>query len=247
MQTVSKADSKILKLLQSRQGRKKSPYFICEGLRCCKEALVRQPGWVKTVVMSSSFDPTELPDFDAVTVDEKEFADLTQTENSQGILLLMTKPETTLEKLPAGLIPILDQVNDPGNFGTILRSAWAAGLKPVLYSKGSCDPYGAKTIRSGMGAQFDMTIVQIDSVDELHENYAERTIWMADMDASVSCYDDEFDTSNSFIVMGNEAHGVENYAHAKTVFIPMPGDAESLNVAMAATVLFFEYVRRNNG
>ncbi len=239
---LSNAQQKILRRLHSRQGRKKSPFFVVEGLRCCQEALTHQPDWVEFVVTTAAAKEDLPSTAKEVLVDEQSFIELAQTENPQGVLAVMRRPETE-EVLRGNCVLVLDRLADPGNVGTILRTAWAVGLQTVVWTAGTCDPFGPKAVRAGMGAQFVLNLPQVEDLAALSQ-WPDRTIWIGDVRDGASCFDDAFDVRTSFLVVGNEAGGSEIIAGARPVHIPMPGHAESLNVAQAATVLLFEALRR---
>ena len=161
----------------------------------------------------------------------------------------MSKPETTQPTaLPHPCTMILDQVREPGNFGTILRTAWATGVKAVWTTAGSADPWSPKVIRSGMGAQFAVQVHQFPSLAaaiETHRALGGGEVWCAMMSSDVTLFSPEFNPAGGAIVMGNEANGVSQPELGRAVTIPMPGDAESLNVAQAATLLLYEALRRS--
>ena len=234
--------------MQSRQRRKKSPFFVVEGLRTCEEAIRRRPNWVAFVVTTAEAPALpNLASFQHYLVSEKELNELSSTDTPQGILVVCKKPaETTPSSCPDPFILLLDQVSDPGNVGTILRTAWAIGLQHVFWTAGTADPWSAKTIRSGMGAQFALntskfadSATALDAAAKLGYNQ----LWQATPHGGTNCYDDAFTLKGSVLSIGNETVDTRDLT-GNRVCIPMPGNAESLNVAQAATILLFESVRR---
>ena len=142
---------------------------------------------------------------------------------------------------------MLDRVADPGNFGTILRTARAAGLHEIVIVKGGVDPFGEKSMRSGMGAQFAMGIRKYDSLADAAEqlkNLGVKTFYRTEPAGGNSVFKETDLYQNSAVILGNEANGAAPLEGAVPLVIPMPGSAESLNVAQAGTVVLFEYVRR---
>ena len=244
---------KHLRLLQTRQGRRKSEYFICEGLRCCAEALARRPQWACAAVFDPGFadeDTRRLVErarIPAHLASPEQFAHCAQTEHPQGILLLLRRPSWTDTPPRDPFLLVLDRLINPGNLGTILRTAWAAGLTRVVCTQGCADPYGAKAVRSGMGAQFDLELV---ATPDLATAWADARahgydrLWLAAPRAAVSCFDAGFELQRGVLVLGNETAGPGDVAGASAVRIPMPGGAESLNVAQAAAILIFQAVAR---
>lgn len=248
---------KQLEQLNSRHGRKKSPYFLAEGLRCCREAISRQPGWLEQVFCEQAFcESQDGQDFLALMHQQglpwqeltaAEFAALALTEHPQGVLCWLRKPVPVLPVLPQPFCLLLDQIREPGNLGTILRTAWAVGLPAVWLVSGSADPYSAKVVRAGMGAQFALQLPIFPSLAKAVAAYRQLgggDIWCTLPDAGCSLFDEEFKLTNSALVIGNEGDGISQPGLGRPVSIPMPGKAESLNAAQAATVFLFEAVRR---
>jgi TrmH family RNA methyltransferase len=249
---LSNAQLKILRRLHTRQGRRKSEYFVSEGWRVCREALQAKPEWIEFVVVSSEADIDCRSELEAASVSLHEvapadFAEFAQTETPQGILAVMRRPESSALAAGALLYLVLDRVADPGNFGAILRSCQAAGLKQVAYTSGTTDPWGAKAIRAGMGAQFRVDLCAFGNLEDAQRWFGANgsfDFWLTSPHAGTDCFSDDFALERAVIVMGNEAAGPGELAGARYVSIPMPGTAESLNVAHATTVLLFEAVRR---
>ncbi|MFW6413937.1 MAG: TrmH family RNA methyltransferase [Verrucomicrobiota bacterium] len=253
-----------LQQARTRQGRRKSQFFICEGIRCCWEALRQQPEAVEIAFFDTAMidgvgskdkglqELIELCDSERlawIDLESKTFKNYAVTKNPQGIILLGRRDLLALEVggTHDPFILLLDGVADPGNLGTILRTAHGVGLRQVWYTKGSSDPFNPKTVRAGMGAQFSLGLREFSTSDELQENLAATGIkqtWITSPRAGISCYSDDFELRGSVLVLGNEAHGPELSAGGDYVHIPMPGNSESLNVAQAGTVFLFEGVRR---
>ncbi|MCK5802133.1 MAG: RNA methyltransferase [Lentisphaeria bacterium] len=246
---------KLLLQLRTRRGRRKSGCMLVEGLRCSQEALTRRLDHLEFALCSQEF--ADSADFASVSVlmtdrldivPGAEFAEFAVTESPQGILLVLRRPELAAPThLPDPFTLILDRIQEPGNLGTILRTAWAVGLRQVWLVGAGCDPYSPKAIRAGMGAQFALDLPAADTLltarDRLFELGLQR-LWLAVPSGGVSCHADAFELAGAGVVVGNEANGIENLDAGEHVSIPMPGDAESLNVAQATTLLLYEGVRR---
>jgi TrmH family RNA methyltransferase len=145
---------------------------------------------------------------------------------------------------------ILDGLRDPGNLGTILRTAAAAGIDAVLLAPGSVDPYNDKALRAGMGAHFRIPVVS-QKWDEIAATCAGLSVYLADMHGDVAY--DAADWSNGWaLIIGGEAHGASEAAAALAtagagrVYIPMAAATESLNAASAAAVILFEAARQGH-
>lgn len=242
----------------SRHNQRKSPLFVVEGYRVCREALQRRPSWFSFCLLSEPFQGSEEgEEFCRLlrhlglpwgTIPAGEFSSLALTEGSQGVLMAMARPPAVPPpSLPRPCTLILDQVREPGNVGTLLRTAWAAGLDQVWFTSGSADPWNPKVVRSGMGAQFALTTHTFPSLPAAAEAFhalGGRQIWCAMMDAPVTLFSPEFSPAGAAIVLGNEGNGITCPQVGQAVTIPMPGHAESLNVAQAGTLLLFEALRR---
>ncbi|QSH41114.1 RNA methyltransferase [Lentisphaerota bacterium ZTH] len=246
MADLSRKQCNLIKSLFTRHGRRKTGLCVCEGVRCCAELFLAAPELVKFTVCVDSFQADFLTG-EVFRVAEHEFAKLTSTVNSQGILVVAARPEYKGVKPEDDFILALDQVGDPGNFGTIMRTAKAAGLTEIWFTAGSVDPFNDKVIRSAMAAQFSMNLQVFDSLEYLAEaarGYGYRHFFLTDPHQGQSLYSQAGLYKKSVVIIGSEAHGVGSLAGADRVTIPMPGNFESLNAAQAATIFIFEYVRR---
>jgi len=235
--------------------------FLAEGVRCCRELVERRSDWVLAAVaaedaldrpgVSRIIDCVRASGRPAYLVPARRFAEFARTLTPQGILVLGRRPpeHPPGESRPDDLVLVLDRISEPGNLGTILRTAAAVGLREVWLVRSGADPFEAKAMRAGMGAQcvLDLPVVDTaaDAVRRL-EQCGVPTVWAADPRGRTVCYEPAFLDGPAGLIIGSEAHGTEAAAlpQVRTVRIPMPGDAESLNVAQAATILLYESVRR---
>lgn len=141
----------------------------------------------------------------------------------------------------------LDNVQDPGNFGTILRTVDSIGLKQILVSKGTVDAYNSKVIRSTMGAIFRIKIIECENLKEMLKEIKKHKfeIVVSSLQTDNSVYDINY--NKKAIVIGNEANGVEKEIQDiadKKIKIPMLGKTESLNASVATGIILYEYVRQ---
>ncbi|MDQ5874276.1 MAG: RNA methyltransferase [Actinomycetota bacterium] len=146
------------------------------------------------------------------------------------------------------LVLVLDEVRDPGNAGTLLRAAVAAGASAVIFTEGSVDPTNPKTVRASAGALFRVPVASGAGLEQVAElaHRAGATMVGAAAEAERSLYDADL-RGPLALVVGNEAHGLSGDRRAlldETVSIPMPGPQESLNVSIAGALLLFEAVRQ---
>ncbi len=248
----------IRQLLQNRKERDETGLYVIEGVRLLEEAVTHNIPF-QEVFFSSALSErghSLLREIQSINVpvnevDENVFIGIMDTENSQGIAAICRKQTRELPvKLSFAIVA--DQLRDPGNLGTLLRTAAAAGAQAVFTTPGSVDLYSPKVVRSAMGAHFHMHCSEIDwpSFNILLGSQSDRPkIFVAAADGAISCWNCDF-TSPSILIIGSEADGASDNAFRladEKVAIPMPGEFESLNAAVAAGILIFEVVRQRNG
>lgn len=177
------------------------------------------------------------------------FDDIAGTENSQGITAVVRKDDgRTVSVDPDDCILVLDMLQDPGNTGTVIRTAEAAGYRCILAVKGTADIYAPKVIRAAAGSILRMPVIHMDSEEEAAEYLCGlgKKIVCTAADAKTAYYDTELSRGIA-LVIGNEGHGVsqkmQDLSHLK-VRIPMMGQTESLNAAVAAGILMYQKINR---
>lgn len=173
------------------------------------------------------------------------FASVSDTVTPQGILAVVPLPHRPLPSQPT-LVLILDQVRDPGNAGTLLRTAEAAGVDLVLLAPGTVDPFNEKVIRAGMGAHFRLPLRICESWEQLARQLPpEMVLYRAEAEAQTP-YDQVDWRRPAALVIGGEAAGPSDAARQRThaIAIPMQGQVESLNAAVAGAVILFEAARQ---
>jgi TrmH family RNA methyltransferase len=242
-------------LLSRRRERDHQQVFVVEGVRLVEEALLA--GWQIEIVL---FSPKvgergrsliqklqkHAVDIEETTVELLH--SLSATETSQGILAVVQKRELLLPPR-LDFVVIADAMRDPGNLGTLLRTCAAANVQAVLLSNGSVDAFSPKVVRSAMGAHFHLPIL-IRSWPEIVSlcDGSSPSLRMIAADAAqgTNCWATDLKQPLA-LVIGGEAEGLSTEArqfmHA-WVRIPMPGKSESLNAAVAASILIFEIVRQ---
>jgi TrmH family RNA methyltransferase len=250
--------------LLERKGRDRHGKFLAEGVHMAVEAL--KSGRVVEAVLYSQDKgvPAELEPFAAsastggegpewIAVSARVLEKLADTRTPQGVIAVVRKTEASAAPFladPRALVVAIDGVQDPGNLGTIIRSADAVGATGVVLGRGTVDLYNPKTLRATMGSLFHVPVVRADLPALLARAEAgdARGLQLVgtSLQAEESCYALDF-TRPTWLVFGSEGAGVSPQTEARLtrrVRIPMPGRAESLNVAMAATVLLFEAARQ---
>ena len=234
----------VKKLLSSRAERRKTGLFVADGTKLLEEAVKYWPG-LQTVILTDGVEIQVLDHVRVVRVPEDVMASISPMEAPQGALFLGKLPEQT-EFVPKKGMLILDGVQDPGNIGTILRTADAMDV-PVVLLEGCADPWSWKVIRSTMGAAFRTPVVQA-SWEEVLGKCREAGIPIGVTALSDRAVDiRSARLSDMALVIGSEGRGVrkevlENADHE--LIIPMNPHCESLNAAIAAAIVMWE-IRRN--
>lgn len=242
--------------LGRRAFRRHERRVLLEGIRLVEAALDAgaRPGFA---LVSEALDQTErgrdlrrrLAELDVAVIEVLPalFGEVTATQHPQGILAVLPTPELPLPPEP-DLVLVLDGLRDPGNLGTALRAAQAAGAGAVLLGPGTVDPTNPKVLRAAMGAHFRLPVVAAGWA-ELAAILRGLAIWLAEPGGELSYTAVDWRGPAAIVVSG-EAHGASEAVRAlphRTVRIPMSGQADSLNAAVAAAVLLFEVVRQREG
>jgi TrmH family RNA methyltransferase len=260
LQTViESAQNRYLKLfrsLEKRKARTESGLMALEGVRLVSDALLR--GCIPEVVLlradHSMYDFPFLQSLSTpaviVTVEKTLFDRTAFTESPQGIMAVVKKPVHTLDDifvLTPQLILIVDGVQEPGNLGTMLRSAAAVGAGGTVLLPGSVDVANPKVLRAAMGANFAIPVAEAGH-NELLKELRSRNITLVTTGSEANVGYDSYDwTQPVAVVIGNEGTGVSEplkAAAGTTVSIPMAYSVESLNAAVAMSVIFFEAARQ---
>lgn len=226
--------------LHTRKYRNKTNSFLIEGFHLLEEA--RKSNWqIDTVIVKedTSF-PSWVEEYELVYVSDKVFKEITQTESPQGIIA-----EVKMKTIPRNnekSILLIDAVQDPGNLGTMIRTADAAGFSAIGLGVGTVDPFNEKVIRASQGSLFHIPIYQTNLIDEIKKlKEANFSIFASALEGAKNYLDVEVPEKVALIV-GNEGAGINQEILAladKIVIIPIYGRAESLNVSVAAGILMY--------
>lgn len=240
-------------LLTRRQDRMEQHSFVIEGVRLVEEALIAgwTPEWVFYTNQVSERGMEIVNVFRARGTDVFEIApailnQVTETDSPQGLLAIFQQRELPVPNKPDFLL-VADNIRDPGNLGTLLRSATAAGVQAVLLTPGTTDAFSPKVLRAGMGAHFRLPVLNRtwDAITTLiHHN--QLAVILAEASVGTTCWDLNLCAPLALII-GSEADGpsqMSRFLATHTITIPMPGKSESLNAAIAASILLFEIVRQ---
>jgi RNA methyltransferase, TrmH family len=245
----------VRKLQAQAKVRREAQAFVIEGVRLAEEAL--QGAWqAQLVLFTDALDErgkVVLEGFSArgtsiEQVNQAVMQAVSETETPQGLLVVLAQQTLPIPK-HLNFLLILDGVRDPGNLGTVLRTAEAAGVQAVLLAARCVDAWSPKVLRSGMGAHFRLPIHNLSWQDIRHSLKQEAgnlKVFLADS-AGGSIYTQADFRPPLALILGGEAAGAGSEANSLTdekVHIAMPGASESLNVAIAAGILLFEVVRQ---
>lgn len=246
MKNITSKDNKLykqVKKLLTKNERDKTGLFIAEGRRITEDAL--KCGCCEYIFVSEAFGAYEA-DVPVYSIPDKMFSILTETEHSQGILSVCHTAKKNMDTVSGNTLIISDGVSDPGNLGTIIRTAECSGVDGIILLKGSADPYSPKVVRSTMGSIFRMPLY-FGSIKDL-QNLQEYDIVATSLKNAHNIYETKF-AEKVAVVIGNEAHGVSEEVMSlanKLIKIPMEGNGESLNAAVAGAVVMYELLRRRS-
>ena len=250
----NKRIKRIQALQRSAKDRREEDVFIAEGVRMYKEA---PPELLTEVYLNGAChheqNVNEVPGCEYFEVDSATFSKISDTQTPQGVLMVLKQPHYTLEDVTNGdapLILILENLQDPGNLGTILRVGEAAGVTGVIMSKGTVDIFNPKVVRSTMGSIFRMPFTYVDDIEQVTKDLKTRgiTTYAAHLEGSEIYTDYDYKKPTAFMI-GNEGNGLTDEITAladNKLFIPMEGSVESLNAGIAAAVLSYEAHRQRH-
>lgn len=259
MQTITSKDNELIKhirKLKDKKYRDESNEYVVEGVKLVEEA-VKENAKIKQIIVCEDTTRTyeipthimlEIAKYECISVSDKIFNIITQVTNPQGIMAIIEKNAQNAKiDYTQDIIVVLDDVQDPGNLGTILRTVDSIGLNQIIVSKGTADAFNSKVVRSTMGAIFRIKIIEVENLAQAIKEMRKHNfkLMVTSLQTKNSIYDIDF--YKKIIVIGNEANGVskeiQDMADEKAK-IPMLGRTESLNASVAAGVVMYEYVRQ---
>ena len=245
----------VIKLQKSARFRRQSGLFVAEGLRVCEDAMRSGAELEALYLTEQALEKSrkiceKLIDYAGKTflLSAALFAHISDTQTPQGVLAVIK----TLDKNAhfdtiknGGKFLALDNVQDPNNLGTILRSAEAFGVSGVVMSADCCDVLNPKVVRGSMGAVFRLPILSVDSLPEWMAQVPQLHTYAAVVDAAAQKVTETVFEEPCAVVIGNEGNGIRPEtvrACRHRITIPMNGKAESLNASVAAAILIWEMV-----
>lgn len=251
--SVNNPQVKKWKKLSLKKERVKQQSYLIEGFHLVEEALKYKKDELTNVIVRE--DLLEEEDFLNLNLDSDQIIvvnlivaeEISETQTNQGIFAELAITANDFPKEIEGPILLLDAVQDPGNVGTMIRSADAAGFQGVFLGKGTVDLYNAKTLRSAQGSHFHLEIYEGELKDFIpafkEEGYP---VFGTALNEEAVSYKEVYVDTPFSLVVGNEGSGMNNEIVSmidQNIFIPMIGQAESLNVAIAASILMFHFIQ----
>jgi len=237
--------------------RKKDKIFLAEGLKMFEEA---PEGWIREIYIeetvldkldrvSSIYNKLEKIGYEVVT--KEVFQKMSDTQTPQGILMVLQRPDYSLEKLlkvENPLFVVLEDLQDPGNLGTIVRTGEGAGVTAVLMSKNTVDIFNPKTIRATMGSIYRVPFVYVEDIEDTIRSLHNANVKTYAAHLAGKDYYDSFSfKEGTAFLIGNEGNGLKKStadAAFSYIKIPMEGQVESLNAAIATSLLMYEAHRQ---
>ncbi len=262
MQKITSKDNefiKHIKKLKDKKYRDLSNEYVIEGIKLVEEA-IQEKATIKQIVLCDDCEKNaaipkdlmyEIAKQECIYVTEKLFNYLTEVQTPQGILAIVEKNGQDIQiDYTKDIIVALDDVQDPGNLGTILRTVDSIGLTQILVSKATADAYNPKVVRSTMGAIFRVKIIECEDLKQTLKEIKKHKfkVVVSSLQTDNTIYDIHY--HKKVIIIGNEANGIkqeiQDFADEK-IKIPMLGKTESLNASVATGIILYEYVRQKRG
>ena len=249
----SKSNSlfKNLKKLKDKKYRNQTGTYLIEGLRFVDEAFKSGVN-IESIMYTEEFKEKNGgflengKEIDNIILSVPLLKELSFTGTPQGVMAVVHMENKELKG--GNIVVLVDKVQDPGNMGTIIRTAHAVGASGIIMTKGTVDIYNDKVLRSTMGSVFYLPIIEdfeLSKTNELKENGYKLVV--SSLQGDKNFFEEDL-TGNIIMAVGNEGNGVSDEVYNISdikVRIPMPGNAESLNVAVATSVMLYEKVRQN--
>ncbi len=246
----------IAKLNKSARYRRECFEFTAEGLRLCLDAL-NSDADIESLIVSEKSYGKHTDDINKIAevceksyiVPDSLFSRISQTKTPQGILCViktLDKPTLFDKMLIGGKYVALENIQDPSNLGTVLRTAEAVGVDGVILSDDCCDIYSPKVIRGSMGAVFRLPILTSESIESFISEHKELSFYASVVDKGAEKITDVEFEEPCAVIIGNEGNGIKQSTISvcdKKITIPMNGRAESLNASAAAAIIIWELIK----
>lgn len=242
--------------VQKAKERRKDEVFVVEGAKMFEEA---PTNWIIKAYVTESFlqkyaskeVETKLKQVPFETVSEDVFSKMSDTKTPQGVLCVMKWPQYSLADITRdsqGVYVLLEDIQDPGNLGTIIRTGEGAGISGVIMTRETVDIFNPKTIRATMGSVYRVPFIYVETLSEAIDLLQQKGVKVYAAHLKGECYYDACDyTAGSAFLIGNEGNGLkETTADLADTYvkIPMAGKVESLNAAIATSLFMYEAKRQ---
>lgn len=252
---ITSKDNEVIKnirKLKEKKYRDEADSFIIEGIKLIEEAMEENIE-IKKIIVCNEFNENfsqdllyKIAKYDVIYVPKNIFKILTDVTNPQGILAVVSKNKKSSIDYTQNFYLILDNIQDPGNMGTILRTADSINLNQIIVAKGCADCYNPKVVRSTMGAIFRVNVFECD-LSKIIKDLKKHKIKILATDLNTE--NDIYNTSyeRTAVVIGNEANGVSKEILELSdgrIKIPMQGKTESLNAGVATGIILYEVIRK---
>lgn len=261
MQNITSSQNPVLKelkALKQKKVREEKQLFFIEGIRFVEEAL-KESADIDKIFLSDKLtqikggneilERMQKGNYSMYSLPDRLFKEISDTENPQGILATVRFNKLNTSDIPAcgDFYVVLDSLQDPGNMGTIIRTADAAGASGIIVSKGCVDIYNPKVLRSTMGSIFHVPVYNSEDMGEGIRQLKSMgvKVYAAHLEGALDYFEADM-TGRCAVIIGNEAGGISSEIAGMAdalVKIPMPGRAESLNASVAASLMMYEVVR----
>lgn len=249
---TSKQNSKVKEWakLKTKKGRHQTGTYLLEGWHLVHEAIMNNEPIKSILVTESELDTVEISgNFQTILITEEIANHIASTVTPQGVFAIveMDGSKTALPIKLEGAWLLLDQVQDPGNIGTMVRTADAAGFTGVIFGTGSSSRFNPKIVRSMQGSQFHIQLLEMGLADAMTSFLqAGYPVYGTELNPDAKSFKQIKPDKDFALIMGNEGNGMSKNLLTKTtanLYIPIKGKAESLNVAIAAGILMFQLLQ----
>lgn len=245
MSEITKNQLKLIRSLNQKKNRREKGLFLVEGIKNIEELLASD--WkIKNIYVTNSFKHDFIK---GEFISEKELKQVTSLSNSEGLIAVVELPKLKKKRIDEELILILDSINDPGNFGTIIRTADWFGINHIICSPTTVDCFNPKVVQSTKGSLFHLHIDYLNLEDFLNDFEGDVYGASLDGDKLTNVKFNRLSSTKQALIMGSESHGIsENLEKFLTQKIKIPnyGKAESLNVGVATGILLHHFTLKNN-
>lgn len=248
--SVNNPQIKAISKLEKKKYREETGYYLIEGFHLVEEALKSHVKYreilatEKALAQLSSL-PFDLDDDKLIKISDNVAKHLSSTKNSQDVFMTVKMQQPSQFTFTYGKWVLLDDLADPGNVGTIIRTADAAGFDGVILSPQTVDLYNPKVQRSMQGSQFHISLIKQDLADAIGQlQNADIPVYASMLDQNAKQLNDFDPVPQLGLIIGNEAHGVSTDIAAladEKLYIPIKGQAESLNAAVAAGIMIYHF------